>query len=377
MLSPYVSTSLRPQGAEIFASPGHLCYLYEIHATPNFIDTFTTLGGSKTTSTGAPYLLHKAEREFLATGGIKWDQVIGYTPLPDGRDTGKKDRKQRLNQDYNKVYDKFKAGGPQYDLADFPDKHEAWANKPWSEFKGVDIKESGLKFADKSGEAVGLKRNTPILFDVKHTTSDKTSGHEPSTDEKSRKEPKSKASSKFRVGSKAGGLVAFQALAPYAHDLLEKIKAWDHPVGHAVLWFDDTMKTIQEAIGGEIVPETGTNELHLKFLCFLKDLMGGPDERHPNSVDDACKRQKQQQEQQGQTEGQREKDRVKGLNQMLDVCEKVETELPADNDLRDSLLKRCQELRDKSSELEDETCAVIEGSKGKSWLNSQRNDKRN
>ncbi|KAK2612035.1 hypothetical protein QQS21_002000 [Conoideocrella luteorostrata] len=167
--SPYVSTSLRPQGAEIFASPGRVAYLYEIHATPNFIDTFTTLGGSKTTSTGEPYLLHKSEREFLATGGIKWDQVVSYTKLADGRDTGKKDRKKIANDDYNKPkYNNLKAGGPNYELAGFPDGHEAWKNEPWSKHKGADIKESGLNFADKNGKAVGLARNNPLQFNIKY-----------------------------------------------------------------------------------------------------------------------------------------------------------------------------------------------------------------
>lgn len=34
--SPYVSTSIYTQGAEVFAVPGKKTYLYEIHATENF-----------------------------------------------------------------------------------------------------------------------------------------------------------------------------------------------------------------------------------------------------------------------------------------------------------------------------------------------------
>ncbi|KAK2606327.1 hypothetical protein QQS21_003258 [Conoideocrella luteorostrata] len=172
--SPYVSTSLRPQGAEIFASPGHMAYLYEIHATPNFIDTFTTLGGNKITATGVPYLLHKSEREFLATGGIKWDQVISSTTLPNGRDTNKADRKLKLNTDYNNMYDKLKASGPQFQLAEFPAGHEARTKEPWSQYAKTDIKESGLQFVDKNGGLLGLTRDSPIVFDIKYTAGKST-----------------------------------------------------------------------------------------------------------------------------------------------------------------------------------------------------------
>ncbi|KAK2603659.1 hypothetical protein QQS21_004132 [Conoideocrella luteorostrata] len=361
--SPYVSTSLRPQGAEIFASPGRTSYLYEIHATPNFIDTFTTLGGNKMTSDGKPYLLHKAEREFLAAGGIKWDQIVSWTALPNGRDTNRKDRKLELNKDYNKEYDKFKAGGPQYELAGFPDTHEAWKNEPWSQYKGADIKENGLKFVDKNGKAVALNRNTPIQFVNKHNTGQSTHSKPPSTG-MSGKQPKGKTSSRFRVGSKAASAIGFQILAPYLHELLDKLKAWDHPVGHAVKWFDDSMRDIQEAIGGKTVPETGTNELHLKLLCFFKGL--GDEPRHPDEIDRACQRQKKNG--QGQTEQQIEEKRVEGLNWILGVCEKAETESTADNDRLDSVLKRCQDLRDKSSELENKNCTLKAGSQGEFYL---------
>ncbi|KAK2601564.1 hypothetical protein QQS21_004882 [Conoideocrella luteorostrata] len=172
--SPYVSTSIRPQGAEIFASPGHVAYLYEIHATPNFIDTFTTLGGSTIADNGEPYLLHRAEREFLALGGIKWDQIISWTALPNGRDTLKSDRKLQLNKDYNPIYDKLKASGPQYQLAIFPAQHEAWTKDPWSQYRNMDIKEIGLQFADNNGKSVGLARDNPLKFELKHSVGKST-----------------------------------------------------------------------------------------------------------------------------------------------------------------------------------------------------------
>ncbi|KAK8148005.1 hypothetical protein G3M48_000564 [Beauveria asiatica] len=156
--SPYVSTSVRPDGAEIFASPGKTSYLYEIKTTPNMIDTFSTLGGNKMTSKGEPYLLHKAEREVLALGGVKWDQVQSVTALPNGRDTNKSERKKVTNKDYNPKYNEFKAGGTQHQLAGFPPGHEAWTTSPWNQFKDADIRESGLQFADANGAAIEDER---------------------------------------------------------------------------------------------------------------------------------------------------------------------------------------------------------------------------
>ncbi|KAM3428680.1 hypothetical protein MY4824_008683 [Beauveria thailandica] len=172
--SPYVSTSVRPDGAEIFASPGKTSYLYEIKTTPNMIDTFSTLGGNKMTSKGEPYLLHKAEREVLALGGVKWDQVQSVTALPNGRDTNKSERKKVTNKDFNPKYNEFKAGGTQHQLAGFPPGHEAWTTSPWNQFKDADIRESGLQFADANGAAVGLTRNDPIPFDRRYTVGKST-----------------------------------------------------------------------------------------------------------------------------------------------------------------------------------------------------------
>lgn len=57
-------------------------------------------------------------------------------------------------------------------------------------------------------------------------------------------------SAKFRAGARAGGAVAFAALSLYAHDVLNIVKSWNNPIGKAVSWFNNTMTSIQEAIGG-------------------------------------------------------------------------------------------------------------------------------
>ncbi|KAE8334349.1 hypothetical protein BDV24DRAFT_170282 [Aspergillus arachidicola] len=154
------------------------------------------------------------------------------------------------------------------------------------------------------------------------------------------------ASRGFRVNGPAGTMVAFEVLAPYARDVLEELKEWDNPIGRSVRWFDDAITSTQEAIGGKQVPEIHGNELKLKLICWLRG-----EQQYPNEVDRACRRQRK--DTKGQTEQEKEQERVKGLNQVFEACDQVETEPPADGNLRADLLKRCKALRDKSLEIED------------------------
>ncbi|KAF5854703.1 hypothetical protein ETB97_000979, partial [Aspergillus alliaceus] len=158
----------------------------------------------------------------------------------------------------------------------------------------------------------------------------------------------------FRVKGQAGTMVAFGVLAPYARDVLDKLKEWDNPIGRSVKWFDDAIANAQEAIGGKQVPEIYGNELKLKLICWLRG-----EQPHPNDVDRACQRQREQTK--GQSEQERERERVKGLNQLFEACDQVETEPPADDNLRGDLLKRCKALRDNSLELEDKACIPKKG----------------
>ncbi|RCI08058.1 hypothetical protein L249_7862 [Ophiocordyceps polyrhachis-furcata BCC 54312] len=158
--SIYVSTSERPAGAEVFAVNRPLsvarkhykaCYLWEIQATPNFIDVTATIGRDR---------LHVWEREILAAGGIRWDQVRGYTYLPDGRNTPIRKRVYVPNPDYNPMYDQFSYSGAQVDLAAVPaNPKKDWYIDPNPER----TRKAGLEFLDKSGRAVGLSSKQSIF----------------------------------------------------------------------------------------------------------------------------------------------------------------------------------------------------------------------
>lgn len=154
---------------------------------------------------------------------------------------------------------------------------------------------------------------------------------------------KSKAPKSFRVNARAGAAVAFQALSPYAHDVLDLVKEWDNPIGHAIKWFDDSMASLQRAIGGEQVPEIYGNTLKLKIICWLRG-----ERSNPSDVDKACQRLRDGN--QGKTEQNQEKLRIQGINQILDACEKADqpdTSLPNEG-FKTELADRCQVLRDQA-----------------------------
>lgn len=73
---------------------------------------------------------------------------------------------------------------------------------------------------------------------------------DPAKGENGRSGPKVSKSSCFRVAQSVGKSIAFMAVVPYARDLLNLLKKWDHPIGHAVKWFDDAITSLQEVIGG-------------------------------------------------------------------------------------------------------------------------------
>ncbi|KAM3438363.1 hypothetical protein NHJ13734_004236 [Beauveria thailandica] len=160
--------------------------------------------------------------------------------------------------------------------------------------------------------------------------------------EKASKGPKirPKVSKTFRVGARAGGAVAFAVLSPYAHDVLDLVKRWDNPIGHAVTWFDNSMTILQEAIGGPQVPEIYGNTLKLRLICWLRG-----EQRWPNDVDKACARLwASEQPRPVETV---ESKRLKSVNAMLTACEKLENPdvSLATAELKAELLDRCEEFR--------------------------------
>ncbi|KAM3528351.1 hypothetical protein NHJ13051_002475 [Beauveria bassiana] len=149
-----------------------------------------------------------------------------------------------------------------------------------------------------------------------------------------------KISKTFRVSARAGGAVAFAVLSPYAHDVLDLVKSWDNPIGHAVTWFDNSMASLQEAIGGPQVPEIYGNTLKLRLICWLRG-----EQRWPNDVDRACARLRAS-EQPRPVETVESK-RLKSVNAVLIACEKLENPgvSLATAELKAELLDRCEEFR--------------------------------
>ncbi|WYZ43582.1 hypothetical protein EsH8_VII_000018 [Colletotrichum jinshuiense] len=96
-------------------------FVYRIHSAPNMIDCQATLGR---------FNVYPEEMEFAALGGIKENQIIGWTPVRNGV-LGK----EVLNSFYqSSVYSNMGTGGAQPKLAAFPPNHPAWSEAPWSQF---------------------------------------------------------------------------------------------------------------------------------------------------------------------------------------------------------------------------------------------------
>ncbi|KID80909.1 Heat-labile enterotoxin IIA, A chain [Metarhizium guizhouense ARSEF 977] len=157
---------------------------------------------------------------------------------------------------------------------------------------------------------------------------------------------RAKVSAKFRAGARAGGAVAFAALSPYAHDVLAMVKSWNNPIGHAVSWFDNTMTSIQEVIGGPQVPEIYGNTLELRFICWMRG-----QQRWKNDVDRACDRLRESDKPKPNPPTPEEK-RVKTINNLLDACEKLEdpNEKLANEDQKNELLERCEVFRERAED---------------------------
>ncbi|KAM3503346.1 hypothetical protein MY11210_008755 [Beauveria gryllotalpidicola] len=156
------------------------------------------------------------------------------------------------------------------------------------------------------------------------------------------------ANETFRASGPAGGADAFGVLSPYAHDVLDLVKSWDNPIGHAVTWMDKSMTSIaslQEANGGPQVPETNDKAPKLRLICWLRD-----EQRWPYDVDKECARLRaSQQLRPAETV---ESKRLKSVNAVLNACEKLEKPdvTLATAELEAELLDRCEEFRARAHE---------------------------
>ncbi|KAF4589783.1 putative enterotoxin [Ophiocordyceps camponoti-floridani] len=173
--SAYVSTSERAAGgAEIFAVPPPPrgsglekkykgCFLYAIHPAENFVNTRLSLG---------PYSTHR-ERELLAAGGIRWDQIRGWTYLGKGRDTPISERRFVVNKDYDVKRWRGHVANPepQYQLAGFPKKMDTnnprapkehpWTQDSWKDFEKqgeAGVRQAGIQFMQNHGRAFGITK---------------------------------------------------------------------------------------------------------------------------------------------------------------------------------------------------------------------------
>ncbi|TDZ35059.1 Cholera enterotoxin subunit A [Colletotrichum spinosum] len=120
----YVSTTADPDLAEFWINNylNGTGYIYRIHTTPNMIDCEATLGHHNPFS---------YEQEFAALGGIKDNQIVGWTPVVED-EVGI----EKLNPFYkSEIYSNMGHGGAQPSLAAFPPDHTAWDEEPWARFR--------------------------------------------------------------------------------------------------------------------------------------------------------------------------------------------------------------------------------------------------
>ncbi|OAA78526.1 hypothetical protein LEL_05349 [Akanthomyces lecanii RCEF 1005] len=155
---------------------------------------------------------------------------------------------------------------------------------------------------------------------------------------------------KLRLNGQGGVMVAFATLAPHAHGILAAVKGWDNPIGAAVAWFDGAMADLQEAIGGKRVPEIDGNELKLWLICLFR--WNSP--ASPDAVDRACQRRRD-----APLEERKQQQAIDGLNQVAELCEKVEETPPADGELKTEVLALCDKFADTLEGMADANAALV------------------
>ncbi|EFY87820.1 hypothetical protein MAC_06187 [Metarhizium acridum CQMa 102] len=161
--------------------------------------------------------------------------------------------------------------------------------------------------------------------------------------------------SRFRVPKSVGRATAFMVVAPYAHDLLDRLKQWDNPVGHAVRWFDDAMASLQEAIGGPQRDDIYGNELKYKIVKGIGGALQPWEttyEMHERLNMEAAAKEKARQRAEEE-----EKERIRGLEELSETCEKLNTERPEDDALAAQLEKSCGKLAAELKKIEDKEAA--------------------
>ncbi|KAM3547427.1 hypothetical protein ARSEF4850_010033 [Beauveria asiatica] len=156
---------------------------------------------------------------------------------------------------------------------------------------------------------------------------------------------------KLRLNGQGGVMVAFSTLSPHAHSILAAVKDWDNPIGSAVSWFDRSMANLQESIGGKYVPEIDGNELKLWLVCLFR----GSNPRNRDVIDQLCQRRRD-----APLEEQKQQQAIDGLNQVAELCEKVEEEAPRlDEKLKTEILALCNKYSETLEGLVDANAGLI------------------
>ncbi len=178
---------------------------------------------------------------------------------------------------------------------------------------------------------------------IKETTSTKpTKTQTPGKRPAARPRPGVYRPSRFSVPRSAGKAVVFAAVAPYAQNALDAVKRWDNPIGKAVSWFDDAMASLQEAIGGPQRADIFGNELKYKIIKGLGKALQPWEtdyERYQRQWKEALERERAL-----EAEKRAETERIKVLEDLANVCEKMGTEEPADAKMDAQLTETCQQL---------------------------------
>ncbi|PHH73773.1 putative enterotoxin [Ophiocordyceps australis] len=144
-------------------------WVYVIRATPNIFDAVGSLN---------PGNEYANEEQYLATMGIRWEQVVGWMPVVDlqvNKTHYNDDRvvmqwhdEQNLtftpNAEYNFKYEAYAASGPQPQLAGFYGKMDKYkARAPWRAYQAKSLLEYGFDFMDANGAAVGWTGHAPLF----------------------------------------------------------------------------------------------------------------------------------------------------------------------------------------------------------------------
>ncbi|KAF5121136.1 hypothetical protein E5D57_013472 [Metarhizium anisopliae] len=153
--------------------------------------------------------------------------------------------------------------------------------------------------------------------------------------------------------ARVAGVIGLQILAPYAREALEEVKKWP-VVGDILAGINSALTALQEKIGGKQVPEIYGNELKLAPICWIRG-----EQRWPNDVDKACDRQREKTERK-KTQGWAEQKWLDGLDRLLDVCSKLETKYPEDEQLRSALETRCATPEEEAEAIEKCRCFLSE-----------------